>query len=109
MPRRFALVGVFAVLLQAVLFGWHTHPLRFGDDGRWPVVSSTGNGAPLSPIAADDDCELCLALHHLTAAPGEFILPVLSSSTVSLAAAIPAVRLARSPWPRFRARAPPLA
>ena len=107
--RRVALLGVLAVLLQAVLFGWHSHPLRFGNDGHWPSLSASGSGAPLSPAADEDECELCAALHYLTAAPGEFILAALPASTALPQPQPGTVRRDCSHQLSFRARAPPLA
>jgi hypothetical protein len=107
--RRIALLGVFAILLQAVLFGWHHHADRFAVAGQSPVVSSAHSGAPLSPATAEDDCEICAALHYLTAAPAEFIVAALPPSTALPSAPPATARPALSLDLAFRARAPPLA
>lgn len=109
MPRRTALVGLFAVLFQAILFGWHHHPEHFAVAGQWPALSSPQSGAPLSPAAADDECELCAALHHLTSAPAEFIL--VASPPVQVVPRIRFTAARRESFSHlsFRARAPPLA
>jgi hypothetical protein len=111
-PKRLrvhaALLGIFAILVQAILFGWHHHPAHFSVAGQWPALSSPHSGAPLSPAADEDECELCTALHFLTAAPGQFILvslPPLAASPPALAATFAPHR---SPTLSFRARAPPV-
>ena len=109
MRHRIALIGVFAVLLQAVLFGWHHHPVRFATGERWPMLSSPSSSAPLSPGAAEDECELCAALHYLTAAPAEIILAALPPAAASVSLPAETIRLNRCGALAFRARAPPLA
>jgi len=104
-----ALLGVFAVLLQAVLFGWHHHSEHFAVAGQWPALSAPHSGAPVAPATAEDDCEICAALHYLTAAPAEIAVAALPPSTVlpspPAATAGPVLSLNLA----FRARAPPLA
>lgn len=63
LQRRVALVGVFAVLFQALLLGWHHHPLPVSAHTEQSVVSS-GKTAPISPLSAEEPCEICAALHH---------------------------------------------
>lgn len=63
-------LGLLALLFQALLFGWHHHDLTFSGRLPMPVIE---NPAAASQIADDEDgCEICQALHHLTAAPIEF-------------------------------------
>ena len=71
--RRVALLGCLAILLQAILFGWHHHELALPSHGAPPAAYAEG-GTPLSPATAEDDCDICQALHHLRAAPGEVAL-----------------------------------
>jgi hypothetical protein len=99
-------LGLFAVLFQAILFGWHHHDLNFA--GRLPALIIEKPAA--APQVADDadGCEICQVLHHLTAAP------------VDIVAARPPLALAACPFAgdaafvasglslAFRARAPPL-
>ena len=107
--RRAALLGVLAILLQAFLFGWHHHAESFAASTQWPVVSSLYSGAPLAPVTAEDECEICAALHYLTSASGEFVAAALPCST-ALPSAIAATHwLTLSLNLSFRARAPPLA
>jgi hypothetical protein len=102
-----ARLGLFAILFQAILFGWHHHDLTFAGSLPAPVIQNSTT----QPLALDDEdsCEICSVLHHLTAAP------------VDLAAIVPPVPVADIARPgdtavvaqtlalAFRARAPPLA
>jgi hypothetical protein len=107
--RHAAGVGIFAILLQALLFGWHHHAEHFSVTGQWPMLSVSAPSAPLSPATTEDECELCAALHYLTAAPGEFILAGAPSSGTLLPPQLVQARPGRQPRFSFRARAPPLA
>jgi len=107
--RRIALLGILAVLIQAVLFGWHHHAPAFGSPGGQPVASAASAAAPFSPADVEDSCEICAALHHLSASPGEFDAlpaPPIARSAVRLG---PAVRAGGTPDRGFHARAPPRA
>jgi hypothetical protein len=105
--RSSALLGVYAILLQAVVFAWHQHALVLNSAGQPPVLSSQDRAAPLSSTTADEACELCAALHHLSGAPGEFVavsppsLAAFRFAPVEKAHASLVLTLA------FRARAPP--
>jgi hypothetical protein len=106
--RSLARLGIVAILFQAILFGWHHHPLALGGErGGQPVVTAANSAAPLLPGAADDDCDICAALHHLTGAPGEFVFLALPP----IAAAAPNLpdppTITRAPERGFHARAPP--
>ena len=69
-PRRgVAFLGIFAMLLQAVLFAWHNHPLPFSPRGAPAALAAAGHEAP---GLADDDCPICFALSHHGAAPVDF-------------------------------------
>ena len=70
--RRVALLGAAAILLQAMLFGWHHHPMVPAPLDA-PPVAAVAKSAPPTPATAEDSCEICAALHHLSAAPGEFV------------------------------------
>ena len=86
-----AFIGLFALLLQAFLFVWHTHPLPFAAPGQPLALSAPVSGSPVSPAVADDNCQICLSLNHLSAAP-------------VIAAALP---LPRRGAQRLSMRAPP--
>ena len=106
--RRIALVGIFAVLVQAVLFGWHHHEVPISAGGP-QSVGSLVHHAPLLPAAADDDCDICITLHHVGAAP-----LAIAALAVPILAVAPALRprpavVRRDLSGIFRARAPPRA
>ena len=104
--RLAARLGLFAVLFQAILFGWHHHDLPFPGRLPTPVLE---NPATAPQLADDEDgCEICQVLHHLTAAPLD-----VANTPPPLAVTAVAVRnatafAARRPALAFRARAPPL-
>src|SRR5262249_58620196 len=64
--RTAAAIGILGILFQAILFGWHHHPLAFSARGVTVAVSAANSQFP---AAADDDCEICAALAHHHAAP----------------------------------------
>jgi hypothetical protein len=99
-------LGLFAVLFQAILFGWHHHDLVLAGHLPAPVVTSPT--AP--PQAADDEdgCEICQVLHHMTAAPVDMACARPPFSAVPLSEAGDEAFLARPPTLGFSARAPPL-
>ena len=108
-PRhRIALVGVAAILFQAILFGWHHHELAMAANGSRAATLSNA-AEPLAPAAAEDLCEICIALHHQSAAPLAFIAP-----PGPFAGAVAVDRHNADPTGRadtrsFQARAPPRA
>jgi hypothetical protein len=106
--KRAALLGVVAILFQAILFGWHHHELGSASHGTTPAIHGEGS-APLSPATAEDDCDICQALHHLRTAPGEVAsLPLPAGATPALV--LLDLILQGQGFPRaFQARAPPRA
>jgi hypothetical protein len=106
--RRIALLGCLAILYQAILFGWHHHELALASYGTQPAAHGEGS-APLSPATAEDDCDVCQALHHLRTAPGEVAsLPPPTGAASALA--LPELVLqGRDSQRAFQARAPPRA
>jgi Protein of unknown function (DUF2946) len=106
--RRIAAFGVVLVLFQALLFGWHTHPIAFTSH-QATAVTSAQSGAPNPAGIDEDDCDICAALHHHSAAPlavGALPSPPVSAERVhSFTLALFERTLARA----FEARAPPRA
>jgi hypothetical protein len=102
-----ARIGVFAILFQAILFGWHHHDLEFAGRLPHPVASAPSGASPSAPDADGDGCEICQTLHHQsTATPGSLFAPApppLAAPPESSAAAFVTGTLALA----FRARAPP--
>jgi hypothetical protein len=105
--RSSALLGVYAILLQAAVFVWHQHALVFNSAGQPPGLSSQDRAAPLSSTTADETCELCAALHHLSGAPGEFVAVSPPSLAASRFAPIEKARSGLVRTLAFNARAPP--
>ncbi|MBV9966646.1 MAG: hypothetical protein JO008_13225 [Alphaproteobacteria bacterium] len=105
--RRIALIGVAAILFQAILFGWHHHALAFS--GTEPTASLSNASQPPLPASTEDLCEICSILHHQSAAPLAFVTPAIPSS-FEMAIKPPAAVLPKlAAKSGFRARAPPLA
>jgi hypothetical protein len=105
--RAGALVGTFAILLQAVLFAWHNHPASFRSAGAATTLAAPTS--PVMPALADHDCEICFALSHHGAVPIDLFVanpPVHAPLTRSRLAA---VDTSPAPYILFRSRAPPLA
>jgi hypothetical protein len=105
--RLTALIGVAAILFQAILFGWHHHDIQFA--GRLPhAVVSAPDGTASPPDTDADGCEICQTLHHQSAATPEALFapapPPLAGSPEPHNAEFTAAAVA----PAFRARAPPL-
>ena len=106
--RWIALLGVFAILLQAVLVGWHHHPLPLSLHGARGVVAAVGMPAGHStPTQADNDCQICFALSHYSAASGDFYLAPLPQFLPVRLAAVHTVWAPLPSYNLFRSRAPP--
>ncbi|MBV9860135.1 MAG: hypothetical protein JO038_08550 [Alphaproteobacteria bacterium] len=104
-----ALAGILAILWQAVLFGWHSHPLGFVLD-RAPTLAAAGpSGADPGSGSAEDSCEICLALHHHGAAPVEFFAPALPQPSACCRVLAESVPPGLPPFHSFQSRAPPRA
>ena len=104
--RGAALLGAFAILLQAVLFGWHNHPLPFSPMGAPAVLATAGHEVP---GLVDDDCQICFALSHHSAAPVDFAAAPMPGLVPLHAPAIETVWAPTPPYLLFRSRAPPRA
>lgn len=98
-------LGLFAVLFQAILFGWHHHALIVASRLPAPVIEKPA----AAPQAVDDadGCEICQVLHYLTAVPTHVAgaLPPPAAGSVSIAGE--AILLALTLGLAFHARAPP--
>jgi hypothetical protein len=105
--RRVARLTVFAVLLQAMLFGWHHHSLPAMAGSAHPVVTLHNGGLPLSPASAEDSCEICIALHHLSASPLDCAVPPLPPIGATAAYLPDQTFPDRAIGRAFHARAPP--
>ena len=106
--RRVALLAVLAVLFQAILFGWHHHELSL-PSGDAPALAFPAGGAPPEPADLDDDCDICQALHHLSAAPGEVVALAVPDAAASALLLPASIFIERAGERAFQARAPPRA
>ena len=104
--RRVALLGVFTILFQALLFGWHHHPLSLSAHNAQPIIG-LAKATPLSPATAEDGCEICAALHHLSAAPSEFFAAILPGAATPVPP-LPSLVLPAASHRLACARAPPV-
>ena len=103
--KRAALLGVLAILFQAILFGWHHHDLAFAARGAPPTLSAPASAG--FPAADADECEICIVLHHQTAAPLAFVLPPVPVDTASETYLVDLFLRGRVSERVFQARAPP--
>ncbi|HXC30731.1 MAG TPA: hypothetical protein VNV38_22460 [Stellaceae bacterium] len=99
-------LGLFAVLFQAILFGWHHHDLVFAGHQTSPAASHPN--APPQPVDDEDGCDICQVLHHLTAAPADLAAAPPSLAIAPITIIGDAAFCARAPALAFYARAPPL-
>ena len=109
-PRRCAaLLGIFAILLQAVLYAEHYHLLPAFSRGAPALLTAASATGADAPGRAGDDCQICFALGHHSAAPVGFVgvspplHAALRTSALGTAAAPDAAYLL------FHSRAPPRA
>lgn len=106
--RRVTLAGILAVLFQAILFGWHHHALPLSSRGAQPVIHRS-TAAPLFPASDEDHCDICQALHHLTAAPADIVAALPPPAAGATVRHPDPVRADRDRRRVFEARAPPRA
>jgi len=107
-PRRAtALLGILAILFQAILCAWHHHPqpLRsLGASGVRSLAMASGNQIPAS---ADDDCPCCFALSHHNVTPVDFFAAPLADHTPLPRLSAAAATRPLPSYLLFRSRAPP--
>jgi hypothetical protein len=107
--RVSALVGTFAILLQAVLFAWHHHPASFHIRSATAVTTLATPTSPVMPALADHDCEICFALSHHGAAPVDLFVANPPVHAPLRQSGLAAVDTSPAPYVLFQSRAPPLA
>ena len=104
---RAARLGIFAILFQAILFGWHHHELAFA--GKFPAPVVQNSIAPLqSAVDSEDGCEICQVLHHQTATAADFAFAARPQPASRALAADDVAFVVCAPSLGFHARAPPL-
>ena len=101
-----ALVATFAILFQAILFGWHHHEPVLA--GHLPTAVFESNDASAQVLDDEDGCEICQVLHHLFAAPIDVSAPSPPRATVADRHVSEPAPAARSSILGFCARAPPI-
>jgi hypothetical protein len=108
--RSAALLGIFAILIQAVLFAEHHHPLPVFSQGA-PAPSAAAPATDHdAPGRAGDDCQICFGLAHHSAAPIVFAAASPPTHTALRTSAIGAVVAPGvAPFLLFHSRAPPRA
>jgi hypothetical protein len=109
MRRCAALLGIFAMLLQAVLFAEHHHLLPVFSRGAPALLTAAPATGADPPGRADNDCQICFALAHHSAAPVVFVAASPPIHAALRTSAIGAVVAPGAPFLLFRSRAPPRA
>jgi hypothetical protein len=107
--RGVAALGIFSILLQAVLFGWHHHPLPLPSRGEPTALVAAPPAGPSTPALTDDDCQICFALGHHSATPVDFVAAPVSAPVPLDLAAVETVWVPVRSYVLFRSRAPPRA
>lgn len=105
--RIAALTGAFAVLVQAVLFGWHHHPIPFRQYAAFGVTILATPISPATPAADDHDCQICFTLGHHGVVPVDFFAPRLPELVPLHHTRLAAVDAPLAPYFFFQSRAPP--
>ena len=107
--RVAALTGGFVILVQAVLFGWHHHPVQVSSR-HGPVLGARWMTAgPDVPLFADRDCQICFSLGHHRAVPVEFFAAARREEQPLERLCVSVVAVSRLPYLLFQPRAPPQA
>ena len=109
-PRRgAALLGIFAILLQALLLAEHRQPLPVISRGVPTLLAAAPATGHDAPLRADNDCQICFALGHHSAAPVGFVAPPQPARVPLRTSALGSVVARAAPYLLFRSRAPPRA
>ena len=109
-PRReAALLGIFAMLLQAALFAEHRHPLPVSSQGVPALLAAAPTPGHEAPSRADNECQICFALGHHSAVPVGFAASPLPTHAALRTSALGAVVAPKASYLLFRSRAPPRA
>jgi hypothetical protein len=107
--RRAALLGIFAMLLQAVLVAEHRHPLPVSSRDIPALLAAAPATGHVAPGRADNDCQICFALGHHSAAPVGFLAASPPAHAPLHRSAFVAVVAPGASYLLFRSRAPPRA
>lgn len=107
--RGCALVGTFAIMLQAVLFAWHHHAASFHVPSTGPTKTLVSPTSPGMPALADHDCDICFALSHHGAVPVDVFAANPPVRALLRRSRLAAVDSSPAPYFLFQPRAPPRA
>ena len=102
-----ACLGVLALLFQAMLFAWHSHPLPVSLRDVPAAVSASPATGHRAAEPADDNCQICFALSHHSATPIDFIVPPQPHEAASSTTRVEEHLLSLGRYLHFRSRAPP--
>jgi hypothetical protein len=105
--RATAILGIFVILLQAMLFAWHDHAHPLSSRAASAVVAASGGDQ--MPAPAEDACQICFALSHYGAVPVALVAPAPPDHLPMQAARATAVTAPLASYLLFRSRAPPRA
>jgi hypothetical protein len=104
--RRTVLLGIFAILFQAMLCAWHHHAHPFTLRSAPAAVALAADDDEV-PVSADDNCQFCFAISHHSAAPVDFFAPAPPGHSLAQEAQATPVICPLAPYLLFRSRAPP--
>jgi hypothetical protein len=108
--RGAALAGAFAILVQAILFGWHHHAFPFPPPVASAVTVVPTSPVPAAPAAEDHDCQICFTLsHHHGAVPVDFFAPSEPEPAPLHLSGRAVLDAPLAPYFFFQSRAPPVA
>src|SRR5215469_14622274 len=105
--RAAALAGIFAILVQAVLFAGHRHALPYHWQAAPTATSLSAPNSPAPPVSEDHDCQICFTLGHQGIIPVDFIATTPPKRVPPHHTDITAVDAPLVPFLFFRSRAPP--
>lgn len=103
--RTTALLASFAVLFQALAFGWHQHELPFAASGSAVITFAVAGSE--TPASTDRDCPICFAIAHHGAVPAKLFAPPPPDGQALRQVPSATVGDPRSRYFLFRSRAPP--
>jgi hypothetical protein len=107
--RAIAILGIFAILFQAMLFAWHVHAHPRSSRAASAVVALAAASDQEMPAAAEDACQICFALRHHGAVPVDLYAAAPPDHSPVLTAQATAVTAPLASYLLFRSRAPPRA
>jgi hypothetical protein len=106
--RSTAILGILALLFQAMLGAWHHHVLPFSSRGA-PALFARASAGPETPSSAGRDCQICFGLsHHGTVPADRFAAAPPDQNPLPPIRAV-AIATSRSSYLLFHSRAPPRA